>query len=131
MSKNIEQELKSLKLAKPPSELKTKALSNAMSAWQEKRSGFVFYRQLRYLLPIAASFAIFLGTFIVLNGMEAEHMRLAFGTTNEKNLKETEENIKFLEEIGLERKYSTVVANLSNITPKKIMIRRFDEEFGI
>lgn len=110
MNKNIEQDLKGFKLAKPPSGLKAKVLSNAMSDWHERKSRFAFYRQLRYMLPAAACFALFLGTIITLNWMKAGHMRQALSITNEKSLQKTEETIKFLEEIGLEREYGAAIA---------------------
>lgn len=130
MNKDIESRLKELRLATPPPELRTSVLSNARAAWRDKSKSPILHMQFRQVVTLAASLVLFTGVIVSLNRIEERRMCQSLNLSWEKNQMPSE-NIKFLEEMGLDRKYSLAIANVSQITKIKPFVNRFDKDLNL
>jgi hypothetical protein len=126
MNKDIESRLKELRLTPPSAELRSKVLANASAAWRKEHDGRVLHMQFRHVLALAASLVLFICAIALLNRTEERRMSLSLNSSSGQS-KMQSENIKFLEEMGFDRKYSTAIACLPEIKRISPFVNRFEE----
>ncbi|GEM_PF-5674900 len=113
MNKDIETRLKELQLKFPDTELEAKILSSANKAWNECEGRPVKIIPFRKALAIAASLILLAGILAVLNIAENKKMQQAMISYPKSGLQKSE-NISLLEEMGLGKEYSKLIACLSS-----------------
>ncbi len=113
MNKDIETSLKDLRLRDPAAELKDKVLANARKSWNPRTAGgSLKLMQFRRLLATAAALLILTGIIAILNISEGRKMQQAMARQWGNGWQKSEK-ARFLEDLGLGKEYSNLIAGIS------------------